>query len=96
MMGLSGGNITSVQKYLYSCTKMFRFPNKYVREVYLKAKGHTFTYSPIYRKFFDENKNSDYNYTAMEWLMDNKILVLLPMTPQFSSNQYKVKEINHV
>ena len=59
-----------------------KFPNKVLRDAYIKALNHTFTHSPSNFKFFDENDCCDYNYHAMIWLLYNDILQELPYNPK--------------
>lgn len=53
---------------------MVKFPNKVIQKTYMDAIGKVFRHRPTAQKFVDENENTNYNYSAMVWLLHNKIL----------------------
>jgi hypothetical protein len=69
-----------------------KFPNKMITETYSKASGRVFTHSPSFYKFTDEQGSSEYNYSAMLWLLENKFLVQEPWDGNCIVFKYKVKE----
>lgn len=66
-----------------------RFPNKVLLQTYTLTKGKTFTWSPGKQLFFDEEKNSNYNYNALIWLQNNGYMQKLP----FNSSELVTKWI---
>lgn len=55
--------------------KSLPYKPKKLRVTYSKAEGRVFTHSPDKQIFTDENGNSDYDYSAMTWLLHNGYLV---------------------
>lgn len=60
---------------------MSHFPNKMITEAYDAVDGKVLTKSIVNRKFTDQNGCSDYNYNAVQWLIDNNWIVELPYNP---------------
>lgn len=71
----------------------FRFPNRVIAETYIKARGREFNWSPTRQKFTEINTaDSDFNYSAMIWLMEHDWLVQLPFNAASFATVFKMKD----
>lgn len=55
-----------------------KFPNKSVENTYNKIKDRTFTQSPSFQVFTDQDGCKEYKYWDMVWLLDNGYIERLP------------------
>lgn len=72
-------------------TKQRQFPNKMIQMAYNSAIGKSFTWSPTFQKFTDEDCNSDYDYSAMLWLKENNWLFEQPCDTSDFVLKFRVK-----
>lgn len=72
---------------------MRQFPNKMIEQAYTSIDGKVLFCSPTRKLFIDQDDCSDYDYHAVQWLIDNGLVVQLKYDPTVSySMRWKRKD----